>query len=85
MDIGEVKQEFGSQIAIIGNIDCSNLLCFATPEEVRNVVRDTIKAAAPGGGYMLSSSNTLTSITSLDNLRAMMQAVKDFGEYPICL
>ena len=85
MDIGEVKREFGNQIAIIGNIDCSNLLCFATPEEVRDVVRETIKAAAPGGGYMLSSSNTLTSITSLDNLRAMMQAVKDFGEYPICL
>jgi len=83
MDIGEVKQKYGDRIAILGNIDCSALLSFASPEEVWNNVRDTIKIAAPGGGYMLASSNTLTSATKLDNLRAMMEAARKFGAYPI--
>jgi len=83
MDIGEIKRRFGHQAAILGNIDCAFLLVFGTPEEVRASVRDTIAAAAPGGGYILSSSNSIHPGVKPENYLALVAAAREFGRYPI--
>jgi len=82
MDIGETKQKFGDRLCILGNIDCSYLLVFEGPEEVREAVRRTIEAAAPGGGYVLSSSNTIHPGVKPENYLAMVSAAREFGGYP---
>jgi uroporphyrinogen decarboxylase len=81
MDIGLVKQKYGDRIAIIGNIDCGYLLSQAPVEEVRKVTRRTIEIAAPGGGYMLSSSNSIHSSVKPENFMAMVQTLRECGEY----
>jgi len=50
MDIKEVKKQYGDRIALIGNIDCGNLLSFASTSQVEDVVRQTIQDIGPGGG-----------------------------------
>jgi len=83
MDIRLVKEKYGDRIAIIGNIDCGYLLSQAPVEEVRRVTRRTIETAAPGGGYMLSSSNSIHSSVKPENFMAMVQTLRECGEYPM--
>jgi uroporphyrinogen decarboxylase len=68
---------------LIGNIDCGELLCHGTMEEVEQSVRRCIAAGAPGGGFMLSSSNSIHSSVKPENYRAMVQAGQKYGNYPL--
>jgi len=83
LDIGEIKHEFGDRLCIMGNIDCSYLLVFGAPEEVRRSVQETIAKAAAGGGYILSSSNTIHPGVKPENYIALVQAAREFGRYPV--
>lgn len=83
MDIGEVKGRYGDRICILGNIDCTYLLPFGTEEEVERAVRDTIAVAAPGGGYVIASSNSIHPGVKPENYIAMVRAAHKHGEYPI--
>ena len=85
MDIGRVKREYGDRVAIVGNIDCGELLSRGTPEQVRETVRETIRVAGPGGGFLLASSNSIHSSVKPENLVAMGEACREFGEYPLAL
>ncbi|MBU2602449.1 MAG: cobalamin-dependent protein [Actinobacteria bacterium] len=82
MDIGEAKRTLGDRISLIGNIDCRDLLCFADEEEVERVVRRTLEIAAPGGGFVLASSNSLHPGIRSENYLAMVRAGLEFGAYP---
>ncbi|MBI4602453.1 MAG: hypothetical protein HY721_10890 [Planctomycetes bacterium] len=83
MDIGRIKRKYGHRVALLGNIDCGELLSSAPPEEVRRVTRETIRAAAPGGGFCLSSSNSIHSSVRPENYLAMVEALREHGSYPI--
>jgi len=83
MDIGEVKRHVAGRAAVLGNIDCIGVLVSGTPEEVEESVRDTIRIAAPGGGYILSSSNSIHPDVKPENFIAMCRAARKFGRYPI--
>ena len=85
MDIGYIKQNYGDRIAIVGNIDCGELLSTASTDEVRRVTRETIKIAAPGGGFCLSSSNSIHSSVKPENYLAMVETGREYGEYPLKL
>ena len=81
MDIAFLKQRYGDRIALIGNIDCGHLLCRAPIEEVRRVTRETIRVAAPGGGFCLSSSNSIHSSVNPGNFMAMIETWRECREY----
>lgn len=81
MDIGKVKEHLAGRMCILGNIDCRNLLPFGTEEEVRKSVRQTIEKVAPGGGYIISSSNTIHPGCRPENYIAMVQAAHRYGRY----
>ena len=76
MDIAEMKKTFGQRTCILGNIDCSFLLVFGAPEDVKQSAKETIELAAPGGGYILSSSNSIHPGCKPENYIAMVEAVK---------
>jgi uroporphyrinogen decarboxylase len=83
MDIGLLKHRYGDRIALIGNIDCGYLLSQAPAEEVRRVTRETMRVAAPGGGYCLSSSNSIHSSVKPENFMAMIETWRECRAYPI--
>jgi len=82
MNIAEVKKLYGDKIALVGNIDCGELLCFGTPEQVRQTVKWTIEVAGDHGGFILSSSNSIHSSVKPENYLAMVEAGREFGRYP---
>ncbi len=83
MDIGEVKEKYGNRVCIMGNIDCGNLLGRGSVDEVVRTVRETLRKAAPGGGYVLMSSNSIHSTVRPENLKAMWDTTREFGTYPL--
>lgn len=81
MELKKVKALYGDKVCITGNIDCAHLLPHGTPEQVREAVRQAIADAAAGGGYILTSSNSIHSSCRAENLVAMVRACHEFGEY----
>ncbi len=89
MDLAAVKEQYGSKICLMGNIDCLETLVKKDPAAVEEEVRQAIKAAAPGGGYILASSNTIHPGVKAENYISMVKAVHRYGFYdqngfPLC-
>ena len=84
MDIRYLKEKYGKKITLWGNINISDLLEFGNTSEVRTVVKETIKIAAPGGRFILSTSNSpaIPSIPT-ENILSMYEAAEEYGYYPI--
>jgi uroporphyrinogen decarboxylase len=81
MELKKVKQLVGDRVCLTGNIDCAHLLPHGTPEQVREAVRQAITNAAPGGGYILCSSNSIHSSCNPRNFVTMVRACHEFGKY----
>ncbi|MHA1681092.1 MAG: uroporphyrinogen decarboxylase family protein [Promethearchaeota archaeon] len=82
MDIRRIKNEFGSKITLIGNVPVE-LLSDGSQEQVETYVRELLETCAPGGGFVLSSSHSITTSCKLDNYRSMLLAGRKFGRYPV--
>ncbi len=78
-DMALAKATLGKVAAIQGNVPLS-ILQMGTPESVREYCRKLIETAAPGGGFLLDSGAVIHQGND-DNLRAMIQAARDYGVY----
>jgi hypothetical protein len=83
MDIARLKRQYGERITLLGNIDCGDLLTNGMKEEIAVSVKECIRRVAPGGGYVLSSSNSIHSGISAANFLEMLRAAREYGVYPI--
>ena len=83
MDIGEVKEKYGDRLCLAGNINCGYTLSEAPIEQVVREVKEAIRKAGPGGGYIMMSSNSLHSSVRAENYRAMVEATRTYGRYPL--
>jgi uroporphyrinogen decarboxylase len=81
MEIGEFKRQYGHRVCLVGNIDLRHTLTHGTPTEVEQEVKERIEVAGRGGGYIISSANTLTSYCKLENIVAMREAIARYGAY----
>jgi uroporphyrinogen decarboxylase len=85
MDLGEVKRRYGDRLCLLGNVDCGYILSEATTAEVVADVKRCLREGAPGGGFILMSSNSLHSSVRPANYRAMVEACHAYGHYPLNL
>lgn len=81
MDMAKAKKILGGTACIAGNLPVT-VLCTGTPQEVKERCRRLIETCAPGGGYILTGGAAMDR-GNTDNLRAVMDAAKEFGVYPI--
>jgi uroporphyrinogen decarboxylase len=82
MDLGEVKAKYGQRVALKGNVDCAQLLTFGTPDEVVTATKEALRKGMPGGGFILSSSNSIHSAVKPENYAAMLRTLQECGRYP---
>lgn len=83
MEIALIKKKYGDRITLMGNVDCGQVLHLGTREDVVRATRNVILTASPGGGHILSSSNTIHSDVSTANFLTMLESARRFGKYPI--
>ncbi len=78
MDINFVKRQYGRRVALVGNVFMTNLVQ-STPVGIEAEVRDRIESIGAGGGYIISSSNSLTDDMKPENVLAMRDAIRKYG------
>jgi uroporphyrinogen decarboxylase len=81
MDLGKMKQDYGHRICLKGNVDCSTTLSFKSEADTIAETKKCLESAMKGGGYILSSSNSIHSAVKPSNYMAMLDTVKKFGRY----
>lgn len=83
MDIAQLKRDYGDRLMLVGNVDCSTVLVSGPVEAVREQTAAVIRAAAPGGGFMLSTSNSVHPGVKPEYYLAMLETAREVGNYPI--
>lgn len=74
-DILEVMPD----IVIYGQIPPKDVLLKGTPESIRQCVKKNIEQAGPGKKLVVSTVGSVNPQTSFENLRAVCEAVEEFG------
>jgi uroporphyrinogen decarboxylase len=80
MPVEEADRRWGDRIAILGGVDI-DLLARGTPEQVRRRTRQILEACMPGGGYALSSGNSIPDYVLMENYFAMIEEGLSVGVY----
>ena len=83
MDIRRVHAQYGTKVVVCGNVDCTNTLTFGEPADAEREVTQLLRDVAPGGRYIMTSSNTIHSMVRPDTYRAMLDTLRRSGAYPI--
>ncbi len=81
MVLPAVKDAVGSRLALMGNVDCGEVLHYGTPRDVDAEVERCMREGGPGGGFILSSSNTIYAGTPSGNMIAMLDSLRKRGRY----
>ncbi len=84
-DLAEIKQSFGSRLALMGNLHTTQTMLFGSPTEVRRACLEAILAGGENGGFILSTGDQCGRDTPDENIHAMVNTVEEFGYYPLDL
>lgn len=83
MDSGKLAAEYGDRLSFWGGVDTQRVLPHGTPEEVKAEVQRRIRDLAPGGGYILGAVHNIQYGVPVENIIAMYEAGREYGQYPI--
>ncbi len=78
-DMFKAKQILGGKCSIQGNVP-SSLVVTGNPADMKEYCRKLIEGCGKGGGFILSAG-AIADNPKLENLRAMVQAVNEYGYY----
>jgi uroporphyrinogen-III decarboxylase len=79
-DIFDVHRKIGHKFCLSGGVP-NRLLSYGTPDEVRTHCKRVIEGVAGNGGYIMDAGAIMQNDTSLENLRAMTAATREYGVY----
>ena len=82
--LSEAKDSWGDQISILGNIDC-NTLTYGPASRIRHEVLKAMHDAGPGGGYIMSSGNSIHYGIRPEHFQVMVDTCRKYGAYPLKL
>jgi len=82
MDPAKLKKEFGKRIVFWGGgCDTQHVLGTATPEAVREQVRERMAIFKPGGGYVFNQVHNIQANVPPENIVAMFDAAYEVAGY----
>ena len=79
-DIFETHRILGDKFCISGGIP-NVMLSYGKPEEVRAYCKKVIDEVAQDGGYIMDASAIMQDDTSVENLKALTEATREYGVY----
>jgi hypothetical protein len=82
MDPEALKAKCGDRVTFWGGgVDTQRVLPFATPKEVREMVRERMYIFGSGGGFVFSTIDNVQTGIPTENLLALYKAVDDYRPY----
>ncbi|MGQ9634422.1 MAG: uroporphyrinogen decarboxylase family protein [Bryobacteraceae bacterium] len=80
MEPERLKAAYGDRLIFWGGgVDTQRVLPFGTPAEVRAQVLDRCRVFARGGGFVFNSIHNIQARTPVENIIAMLNAVREFN------
>ncbi|HJN90728.1 MAG TPA: uroporphyrinogen decarboxylase family protein, partial [Verrucomicrobiota bacterium] len=80
MEPRQLKEKYGDRLVFWGGgIDTQKTMPFGTPEEVRRQVLERCEIFSKDGGYVFDSIHNLQALSPVENMVAMINAVKEFN------
>ena len=80
MDPKTLKDTYGKDIVFWGGgVDTQQVLPFGRPEEVRRQVLERLEIFSKDGGYVFNTIHNIQANTPIENIAAMIEAVKEFN------
>ena len=84
-DLAKIKKKYGNKLALKGNVHTIEVMLHGAPDDVRHRVKGCIASAAEGGGFVLSTGDQVSNSTPFGNIKAFVEAGKEYGRYPLGL
>ena len=78
MDSRWLVEHYGRKLALVGNVDIDHILHDAPLEAVDREVKACMDLFGPGGGYIISDSNSIPSFCNPQNIVEMSRAVQKY-------
>ena len=82
-DLEGLKRNFGKDLVFCGAVDTQYYLPSGSPEEIREEMKRVISVLGRDGGFMAASVHTIMHEVPPENILAMVDAVEEFGKYPL--
>lgn len=79
MDIIEVKEKVGQKLCLCGGVEV-DLLARGSENEVIALVEKWLSEVGSKGGYCAGSSNSIPEYVNVDNYKAMVRTVLEYGK-----
>jgi hypothetical protein len=79
-DMVKAKKKLGDKSCIMGNVP-SSLLIAGSYTQVKEYCRNLIETCGVGGGYILAPGSAGIDRAKVENLRAMVDAAREYGFY----
>ncbi len=81
IDIAKAKEIVKGKTCLMGNLDPINILQNGTPEKVKEEIIRIIESTKKEGGYLFNTGECLPRETPEENIRAMVEGVREYGKY----
>ena len=85
MDLAQVKKDFGKDVCLVGNVNASTTLPYGSFEDIENEVKECLRVAAPGGGYVIGSDHSISQGIPVKNALRFFETIQKYRDYPINL
>ena len=82
VNVKETKENIGSKMCLMGNLKATGNLLNGTPEQVFQEATECLDIGAVGGGFLLSTAGGMAPGTSEENIKAMIQAAREWKPKP---
>lgn len=80
MEPEKIKEKYGDRLVFWGGgVDTQKTLPFGSPEQVRKEVLSRCEIFSKGGGFVFNSIHNVQALTPVENIVAMLEAVKEFN------
>jgi len=75
MDLKFLKREYGKDLVFWGGIETQNILPFGTPDQVKELARETIRTLGKGGGHIIAPSQEVMNDVPIANVKALVETI----------
>ncbi|QGP92536.1 Uroporphyrinogen decarboxylase [Neomoorella glycerini] len=78
MSIEELAEKYADRLIFFGGIDTQQVLPYGSPEKVRDATRRCVQILGSKKGYIVAPSQEVMTDVPLENVAALISAVKEF-------
>lgn len=78
--LDEAKRRIGDRVCLMGHVDLIYVIQRGSPDLIDRTVQEAMEVGAPGGGFILGTSDSIRDGTPIENVRAYFEAARKYGQ-----